>query len=47
MLPRSTHYLARIVLEAIRFHIPDDLVTEQLRYLRSFEDESLNIPCIT
>lgn len=28
-----THYFAAVILVAIGFHIPDDLMAEQLRYL--------------
>jgi hypothetical protein len=37
---------ACIILVAVRLHVPDDLVTEKLRYLSRFKDEPSNIAWI-
>lgn len=39
----DTHNFASVILVAIGFHVPDDLMAEQLRNLGCFEDEALHI----
>ena len=38
-----THHFRGLVLVSVRLHVPDDLVSEQLRKLSCLDDVSLNI----
>lgn len=38
-----TNHFGCVVFVTIGLHIPNDLVAEQLRYLRSLEDEASNV----
>jgi len=45
MSMKQTYNFCVIVFEAVRLHIPDDLMTKQLRNRSGFKDESLDILC--
>ena len=38
-------YFREVVFVSVRFHVPDDLVAEELRNLGSLEDESFHVVC--
>ena len=40
---RVTYNFGHVTFVTVRFHVPDDLVAEQLRYLGGLEDEIGNI----
>lgn len=45
MLSKSSYNLGRIIFVTICLHIPNNLVTEKLRYFGSFEYEPGDITC--